>query len=134
MLTAWGRVLQNRKGQATVELALLLPIVLLILFGIAEFGRAFAGYLALQHAAREGARLGATGASDMEIIQRIYDSAPVLDPSRLSVTLVPAEGTRTSGDYLTVKLSYLFDFTIPIIQNITSSQASLQASLSILVE
>ncbi len=134
MLTVWGRAFRNRKGQATVEMALLLPVVLLVLFGIAEFGRAFAAYLALQHAAREGARLGVTGATDLEIIQRVYDSAPVLDPSRLSVTIVPAEGSRSSGDYLTISLSYSFDFAVPLIQQITGSQISLQAQLSMLVE
>lgn len=134
MLTAWGRVLRNRKGQATVELALILPVVLLVLFGIAEFGRAFAAYLALQHAAREGARLGVTGATDLEIIQRIHDSAPVLDPSRLSVTIVPAEGSRASGVYLTISLSYRFDFDVPLIQDIAGTQIALQAQLSMMVE
>lgn len=47
---------QNAKAQALVEFALVLPVFLLILFVIFDFGRAIYAYNAISNAAREGGR------------------------------------------------------------------------------
>src|SRR5688500_18464229 len=44
------------EGQALVEAALTLPLLLLFLLGAADLGRAFTAYAAIANAAREGAR------------------------------------------------------------------------------
>jgi Flp pilus assembly protein TadG len=49
--------LKYGDGQAIIEFAVLLPILLLVLFGITEFGRAIMVKNVLHTAAREGARL-----------------------------------------------------------------------------
>lgn len=46
-------------GQSLVEFALLLPLIILILFGATDLGRAFQAYIAVTNASREGARQGA---------------------------------------------------------------------------
>jgi Flp pilus assembly protein TadG len=51
--------LHNRKGQSLVEAAVLLPILLLIIFGIIEFGRIFSAYAMVNNAARDWARRAA---------------------------------------------------------------------------
>ena len=51
----------DNRGQALVEFALLLPVVMLILIGIVEFGRAWQAKQTLTDAAREGARLAVVG-------------------------------------------------------------------------
>lgn len=48
-----------RRGQGMLEFALALPILLLLLLGLLEFGIAFDHHLTLQYATREGARTGA---------------------------------------------------------------------------
>ena len=45
----------DRKGQALVEFALALPLVLILVLGVLEFGRAFQTKIVLTNAAREGA-------------------------------------------------------------------------------
>jgi TadE-like protein len=45
------------RGQALVELALVLPVLLLIMMGLFDFGRAVFAYNSLSNAAREGARV-----------------------------------------------------------------------------
>jgi hypothetical protein len=50
-----------QKGQTLAEFALTLPILLLLLFGIIEFGRIFQAWVTLQNAARAGARYASTG-------------------------------------------------------------------------
>jgi Flp pilus assembly protein TadG len=57
------RMCRNRRGNAVIEFALVLPLLLLIVFGITEFGRAIMTTNILHTAAREGARLAAV--SDM---------------------------------------------------------------------
>jgi Flp pilus assembly protein TadG len=47
----------NERGQSLVETALVLPILLLILMGIFDFGRAVFAYNAVSNAAREAARV-----------------------------------------------------------------------------
>jgi len=51
----------DTRGQALVEFALLLPLVMLILIGIVEFGRAWQAKQTLTDAAREGARVAVVG-------------------------------------------------------------------------
>ena len=50
---------QGEKGQATVEFAIVLPLVLLLIAGVIEFGKAFNYWLTLNHLANEGARWAA---------------------------------------------------------------------------
>jgi Flp pilus assembly protein TadG len=47
------------KGQSMVEFALVLPVMVLIVAGIFDLGRAFFAYITITNAAREGARYGA---------------------------------------------------------------------------
>ena len=48
----------NQRGQAVIELALTLPLLLVVVFGIIDFGFMFQRYESVTNAAREGARIG----------------------------------------------------------------------------
>lgn len=54
------RAARRRNGQSLVEFALLLPVFLLLLLGMLEFGLAFTHNLTLEYATREGARVGSS--------------------------------------------------------------------------
>ena len=54
-------MIKSQRGQAMAELAIVLPILLLIIFGIIEFGQIYAIDLAINNAAREGARARSLG-------------------------------------------------------------------------
>ena len=75
--------LRNEKGASAVEFALVVPIFLMLVFGIFQFGIAFNNWIALTHAAREGVRLAAVGQYDE---QRVRDSAPSVDIQSISVS------------------------------------------------
>ena len=49
--------LKNEKGAAAVEFALVLPVLVILAFGIIYFGPIYNNYIAITHAARDGARL-----------------------------------------------------------------------------
>jgi hypothetical protein len=67
----------SENGSSSVEFALILPVLILLLFGIIEFGFVFNNYLAITHAAREGARLAAVGHySEAVVRERAYPATP----------------------------------------------------------
>lgn len=126
--------LRGQRGQSVVELALVLPILLLLLLGMVDFGRLGAAYLSLQHAAREGVRLGITGATDGEIVERIQESAAAVDARQLTISIAPPEAERFPGAELTIELGYPFRPVTPFIENVMGSEATLRVRLVSRVE
>jgi Flp pilus assembly protein TadG len=99
------------RGAAAVEFALLLPLLLLLLFGIIDFGRALSAQVTITQAAREGSRLDAL--NQPNVTGRTQAAATGL--SGVSVTIVsacpPGSGPTANAD---VKVSYSFKFITPI--------------------
>jgi Flp pilus assembly protein TadG len=98
------------RGAAAVEFALLLPVLLLIVFGIIDFGRALNAQITLTQAAREGARLAALGEPD--VVGRTQAAATGLSPVTVTVTACPA-GAGPGAD-ASVTTSYSFSFVTPV--------------------
>ena len=94
------------SGASAVELALLMPILVVLLFGIAQLGLALSAKVSVTHAAREGARLAAVGASDADVIAAAKARAGALNPALVQVTVGPA--SRAVGEQVTVTVSYPF--------------------------
>src|SRR3990172_5805826 len=55
------RLLRGRRGQSLVEFSLVLPVLLIMVFGIIDFGLGLRSYISLTNATREGARFAAVG-------------------------------------------------------------------------
>lgn len=84
----------RQEGASAVEFALILPVLVLLLFGIIQFGLTFARVQGMEAAAREGGRLAALGrdVTEAEVIARVEQAAPgfINDPQNdLVVTLTP---------------------------------------------
>lgn len=126
--------IKNEKGQALVEFAIILPILLLLVMGILEFGMMLNSYLTIQNLTREGARLGIVGGTDLEIHNLIIQISPNLTPADLIVTVTPIETSRHSGDTLTVTVTYNYHMTVPIISTLFSKVLSLKAQTSMRIE
>ena len=47
----------GERGQSLVEMVVVLPLLLLLLIGVVDFGRAFFTFIAITNASREGARM-----------------------------------------------------------------------------
>lgn len=132
-----NRLFRSTRGQAVLELALVLPILLLLVFGIVEFGRIFNASLIITQAAREGARVGVVGGIDTEIEDTVRGIAAVLDGARLQVRTEPPElpgGTRTRGESLRVEVDYSVPLIAPVISEIIPNPYPLQASATMRVE
>jgi len=103
---------KREGGQSLVEFALVLPIFLLVLFAIVDFGMAFHAWIAVTNSAREGARLGAVRGPATEIEQRVRDTTGTLDQANLTVTVTNAEGDP--GDSVIVDVSYAYSLMTPM--------------------
>src|SRR5688500_3796468 len=64
----------SRRGQSLVEFALVLPMLLVLLLGIADFGRVFAAGIILEAAARNAAEAAA------QEYRQLARNAPTLEP------------------------------------------------------
>jgi Flp pilus assembly protein TadG len=105
---------RDERGAAVVEFALILPILVLFVFGIVEFGRAYSARIELTGAVREGARAVALGKDGIAATQA---AAPGLDwrsggPG--SVTPNACVGVATPPPDAIVTATYRFDYTIPL--------------------
>lgn len=87
-MTKW----RHDRGQSIVELAIVLPLLLLILLGCLDLGRAFAVRMALANGAREGARYAAKFPTadpyELEAMARQDIAAQGLDDRNLDVTVI----------------------------------------------
>lgn len=120
------------RGIATVEIALLLPLFLLLLFAITDFARLMFTMMTLQHAMREGGRFAVTGErlpdpdhadtllSRVESIRRIVRQKAVgvpLDPNDIVIaSILGGDGSAGGpGDTVTLSLTYTYYFVTPML-------------------
>jgi len=87
---------RGEKGQTLVEFALVLPILVLLVIGMLEFGRVLNVWLIVNNAAREGARYATVGVSEAEVIARVKEACPTLDADSLVVEVSGAQGLMGS--------------------------------------
>ncbi len=101
------------RGAAAVEFALLLPVLLLVVFGIIDFGRALNAQITLTQAAREGARLAAEGQPwATVVVPRTQAAATTL--SGVTVTGNTCSAGAGADTNAVVHASYQFTFITPI--------------------
>ncbi len=108
---------RDRHGQGFVEFALILPVLLLIIVGIMEFGHLFIVYASLTNASREGTRYGIVSPTDYDGINtRVRESLILPPPEQVAINVRYDEGPDTdpfidpevvqSGNRVLVEVQY----------------------------
>lgn len=98
-------------GQASVELALVLPLVLLLLLGIVQLGLLVGDQILVVHAAREAAREAAVDPAP-DAPSRAAAASSTLDSSRLTVT---SSGRGAAGSRVRVEVAYRAPTGVPLV-------------------
>jgi len=106
---------QNESGQAMVELALVLPVLVLILLAIIQLGLLYNRYVTITDATRAGARMASVSRSAGDPVgvttQAVRDSASDLDQSKLGVTVTPGL-PWSNGGQVTVTTTYPYSINL----------------------
>ena len=104
---------RGEKGQALVEFALLVPIFLMLLFAVVDFGMGFHSWITVTNSAREGARIGAVAATEQQIIDRVHDTATLInEDTNMDVLVTNAQGLP--GESVVVQVDYDYDLITPL--------------------
>lgn len=162
MLSIFRSRRTNRSdgGQVLVEVAVLMPILLMLVMGIVEFGWILHGYIVVVSGAREGARVAsvrslryeetvndeieyrikaavqsAFPSSNVELVSdEAFDSTTVL-PRHALVTILPYDATdRHSDEQVEVKIKAALPLLTPMLKGILPDPFGLNAVATMRVE
>lgn len=125
---------RDRRGQALVEMALVLPILIILFMGVIEFGRIFHSYLIITNASREGARVAIVGRSDADIKDRVRFVASDLDPAQLQIDIDPESAGRTSGILVTVTVNYRMELAFPLFEAFLPNPLAITSGTTMRIE
>lgn len=101
----------RESGQATIELALLLPVVVFLALVLVQIGLLASDNVRLWHAAREAARVGSVDDDPTAI----RDAADRSGLSPISVRVEPVPQDRVQGEPLTVYVTYRPVTRVPLL-------------------
>jgi len=127
-----GQKRRGERGQALVEAALIIPLLMLIAMGAVDFGRLYYSYTTIANAAREGAMCaslggicpaGAAGAATAEVNGTL--------PGGVTTTVSPS-GTLSAGSTVTVTVHYNFQPITTVV--VGTATLPLSASASMVVQ
>ena len=110
-ILAW---LKDSRGASAVEFALIAPVVLIMMLGLIEFGRAFWIKSTLQFAVEEAGRYNMVYTSKTEAEIKAY--AEGMLPSVLSgATVTATEETTGSDEFMSITATFDFDSLVPLL-------------------
>jgi len=104
------------RGQTTVELALGLPLVVVLLLSVVQVALVMRDQILVTHAAREAARAAALD-PDPAAATRAAKAAGPLDPARLEVDLSGRDGR---GSHVTASVDYHSPIRLPLLSRAIS--------------
>ena len=131
VISLWRRVYRGEEGNALIETAIILPLLITLLTGIFWLGRAYSVYETMSHSAREGARFAVSPTCVMcgnqsptddeirQVVTRSLEAAaldPALtDPSPISVerNVILNAGSSMTERGVVISFNYPYQFLIP---------------------
>jgi Flp pilus assembly protein TadG len=114
--------LRREEGQALAEFALVLPILVLLLFGVIEFGKLFNYWLDEAHLANSGARWAVVdslpgGATLQQYIRSQADTSELRSGAHVCISF--PNGTQNVGD--PVKVDVVYTSGVPIVSGLINT-------------
>jgi Flp pilus assembly protein TadG len=102
----------GERASASVEFALVLPLVLIMTLAVVQVGLLVKDQLIVEECARAGARQASVSTDDSSVSAAALEAAVSIDPGRLTVT-VDREGT--GGTPATVRIHYAAPIVVPLV-------------------
>lgn len=116
----------SQRGQSLMEMALVLPIFLILLLGIIDFGMGLRAYVTLTNATREGARFAAvgnpagayptdcTGSFSGSAVGRVCTTLSGLELDGVQNVSVAYPDGQLPGNSVVVSADYRYEFITPL--------------------
>ena len=101
----------TNRGAAALEFGLLMPILILLIFGMVEFGRGYNAKLTVTHAAREAVRVYSLDAGDPGAAAQNAAGGLAVTTS---VSGGPCSDPANSGDPVSVTVNHTVSYNIPL--------------------
>lgn len=107
----------SERGAVLAEFALILPVLVMILFGIIQFGITLSRTQAVEAAAREGGRLASlSSATEADVVSRVNAAlGGALGETVPTVALEPGTCAGREGQSVTITVTAPHRITIPLV-------------------
>lgn len=123
---------KGEEAQSTVEFALVLPVLLIVVLLFAQSVMVLHAQLVVTGAAREAARRGVETASEAEIRGVAMHAAAGLSTDRLDITV--DSGPRIRGEWIRVGVSYEVPLVLPAIERLFPDHLRVEGKASMRIE
>ena len=119
----FGKLRRGDEGQALAEMAIILPVLMLLVFGIIEMSNAWRTFQVVTNSAREGARTAILPGSDepaiRERVRRTLEGGGLIfDQANITVECIGTDGNpvgtvcSSSGEEARIGIGYPFTFQV----------------------
>lgn len=125
-----GRRRDRERGQSLVEFAIIVPTLLILVFGIIDFGLALRSYITVTQATREGARYASVGnaagtftsggsgdcngSTTTTAVGKVCTAMNGLSLSDITSVSVTYPNGKVSGQSVRVQASYRYEYITPV--------------------
>ena len=103
----------RQLGQSLAEFAIVVPIFLIVVFGVVDFSLGLRSWLTITNASREGARVLVLGQTCAQVTNQTKTVAASLNPP-VTVTITPSTCTGVTGDAMSVTVTYKYKSVTPL--------------------
>lgn len=129
-----GLLRRKERGQALVEFAVTLSILLLLILGGAEMTRLIHVFLVATNAARDGARIAAIGYDYSVVVSKVNQALGSWAGKTHVVEITPAEDQRRAGEPVAVQITVSVPLMTPILSNILSNPFPVRTTVTMRAE
>jgi Flp pilus assembly protein TadG len=129
--------MKKKKGQAAVEIALMLPILLLLLCGITDFGRILFAANNINMVSQEAARYASFNHQNSDVATLATNNCSLSNKAeKLHISFQPdgSDAPRKSGSNVKVIINYEVNFITPFLKELFGGPFIVTASSTIRVE
>ena len=118
----------ERRGQSLVEMAFVLPVILVLGTALMEYTWMYYHIAAVQFATHEGARYGAVGRTNDEVADKVRKSMFGMSVTTIEIEVNTSGGSqltstdRTVGNVLTVRGKIAYSYLTPLLQFVKGSR------------
>lgn len=128
------RRMRRQDGQSYVEMALLLPLLILIVMGVLDLGRAFNAHIVVMNAAREGARYGVAHAGNDaaikdRVLQEVTGTGVTVDAGGIAIEY---PNGASAGNPIRVTVTHDFQVIAALVLGMETIPVSATAEMEII--